>query len=91
MVNYVMSLQLKLTLQKIKTIRNLILISTSIFIVVILLGFIISSCGIQHIVITIDLKSYDSSFDPDFCDGLVERINLFNDNCEPKVEILDCG
>lgn len=91
MVNYVMSLQLKLTLQKIKTIRNLILLSTGIFAVVILLGFVISSCGIQHIAITNDLKSYNVSFDPEFCDGLVERINLFNDDCDPKVEILDCG
>lgn len=91
MVNYVMSLLLKLILQKIKTIRNLILISTGIFVIVILLGFITSSCGIQHIVIINDLKSYESSLDPDFCDGLVERIILFNDDCEPKVEILDCG
>jgi hypothetical protein len=68
----------------------LILIVTGIFTVVVL-GFVLSSCGIQHIAITNDLKSYDASFDPDFCDGLVERINLFNDKCEPKVEILDCG
>ncbi len=91
MVNNVMSLQSKLILQKIKTIRNLILISASIFAVAILLGFMMSSCGLQHIAIINDLKSYDISFDSDFCDGLVEKINLFNDDCEPKVEILDCG
>ena len=51
----------------------------------------ISSCGIQHIAIVHDLKSYEISLDPEFCDGLVERINLFNDDCEPQVEILDCG
>ncbi len=85
-----MSLQLKLTLQKIKSIRNLIFISAGIL-VVMLLGFVISSCGIQHITIINDLKSYDVSFDPEFCDGLVERINLFNDDCEPKIEIIDCG
>ena len=79
-----------MTLQKIKTIRNLTLISASIFAVV-LLGFMISSCGIQHIAIVHDLKSYEISLDPEFCDGLVERINLFNDDCEPQVEILDCG
>ena len=79
-----------MTLQKIKTIRNLILISASIFAVV-LLVFMISSCGIQHIAIVNDLKSYETSLDPEFCDGLVERINLFNDDCEPRVEILDCG
>lgn len=91
MANYVMSLQLKLTLQKIKTIRNLFILSIGIFTVVMFIGFVISSCGIQHIAITNDLKSYDGSYDPEFCDGLVERINLFNDDCEPKVEILDCG
>ncbi|GKS67933.1 hypothetical protein YTPLAS73_14800 [Nitrosarchaeum sp.] len=86
-----MSLQLKLTLQKIKTIRNLVLISAVISAVVLLLGFVLFSCGVQHISIINDLKSYDSSYNPDFCDGLVERINLFNDDCEPKVEIIDCG
>ena len=91
MVNYVMSLQLKLTLQKIKTIRKLILIFAGISAVILLLGFIVSSCGIQHIVIINDLKSYESSFDPEFCEGLVEKINLFNDDCEPKVELIDCG
>lgn len=79
-----------MTLQKIKTIRNLILISIGIFAVVTLLGFMMSSCGIQHIIIINDLKSYESSFDSEFCDGLVERINLFNDDCDPQVEILDC-
>lgn len=91
MVNYVMSLQLKLILQKIKTIRNLLFTSAGIFGIILFLGFVASSCGVQHIVITTDLKSYESSLDPDFCDGLAERINLFNDDCDPKVEILDCG
>ncbi len=86
-----MFLQLKLTLQKIKTIRKLILISASISVVILLLGYVLSSCGIQHILIINDLKSYESSFDPEFCDGLVEKINLFNDDCEPRVEIIDCG
>ncbi|MBS3922954.1 MAG: hypothetical protein KGZ37_07420 [Nitrosarchaeum sp.] len=80
-----------MTLQKIKTIRKLILISIGITVVILLLGFIVSSCGLQHIVIINDLKSYESSFDPEFCEGLVEKINLFNDDCEPKVEIIDCG
>jgi len=80
-----------LTLQKIKTIRKLILISASISVVILLLGYVLSSCGIQHILIINDLKSYESSFDPEFCDGLVEKINLFNDDCEPRVEIIDCG
>jgi len=49
------------------------------------------SCGFRHIVIMTDLKSYETSLDPEFCDTLVEKINLFNLDCNPKVEILDCG
>jgi len=54
-------------------------------------GFAMYSCGIQHIVIMSDLKSYEKSLDPEFCDILVEKINLFNADCKPQVEILDCG
>jgi hypothetical protein len=38
-----------------------------------------------------DLKSYEKSLDPEFCDTLVNKINLFNSSCNPEVEILDCG
>jgi len=57
----------------------------------IILGFVISSCVIQHIAIMADLGSYEKSLDPEFCDVLVEKINLFNADCKPEVEILDCG
>ncbi len=49
------------------------------------------SCVIQHIAIMADLKSYEKSLDPEFCDVLVEKINLFDANCKPEIEILDCG
>ncbi|MCE9617614.1 MAG: hypothetical protein K8Q88_04555 [Nitrosarchaeum sp.] len=61
------------------------------FAVGIILGFTTYPCGLQHIAIVSDLKSYEKSFDPEFCDVLVERINLFNADCKPEVEILDCG
>jgi hypothetical protein len=57
----------------------------------IIFGFVVPSCGIQHIAIISDLESYEKSFDPEFCDVLVEKINLFNADCKPEVEILDCG
>lgn len=57
----------------------------------IILGFTVYSCGLQHIVIMSDLKSYEKSLDPEFCNVLVEKINLFNADCKPEVEILDCG
>ena len=78
-------------LQKTKTIRNLILISVCVFTIGIILGFTVYSCGIQHIAIMADLKSYEKSFDPEFCDVLVEKITLFDANCKPEIEILDCG
>lgn len=80
-----------MTLQKTKTIRNLILICVCVFTIGIILGFIVYSCGIQHIAIMADLKSYEKSLDPEFCDVLVEKITLFDANCKPEVEILDCG
>ena len=62
-----------------------------IFTIGIILGFVVYPCGLQHIAIISDLKSYEKSFDPEFCDVLVEKINLFNADCKPEVEILDCG
>jgi hypothetical protein len=56
-----------------------------------IIGFTLHSCGMQHIAIMVDLKSYEKSLDPEFCDVLVEKINLFNADCKPEVEILDCG
>jgi len=62
-----------------------------VFTIGLILGFTIYSCEIQHIAILADLKSYEKSLDPEFCDVLVEKINLFDANCKPEVEILDCG
>lgn len=91
MVKHVMFQQSKLILQKIKTFRSLIIICIGIFIVGTIVGLAVYSCGIQHIVIISDLKSYEKSLDPEFCNVLVEKINLFNVDCKPEVEILDCG
>jgi hypothetical protein len=38
-----------------------------------------------------DLKSYEKTLKPEFCESLVEKIDTFNDRCEPNIEILDCG
>lgn len=38
-----------------------------------------------------DFKIYEKSLDSEFCDGLVNKIDLFNDKCETQIEILDCG
>ena len=85
-----MFLQWKLTFQK-ASLRNLILISIGISIVMVLIGFSGYSCGIQHMIILNEITSYEKSFEPEFCEIIVEKIDLFNDSCEPQIEILDCG
>ena len=85
-----MFLQWKLTFQK-TSLRNLILISIGISIVMVLIGFSGYSCGIQHMIILNEITSYKQSLEPEFCEIIVEKIDLFNDSCEPQIEILDCG
>jgi len=85
-----MSLQWKLTFQK-TSLRNLILIAVGISIVGISLSLTGYSCGIQHMIILNEIASYEKSLEPEFCEIIVEKIDLFNDNCEPQIEILDCG
>jgi len=48
-------------------------------------------CGIEHLIIMSDLAYYEQTLDPEFCESLVHRIDSFNEDCEPYVEILDCG
>ncbi len=85
-----MFLQWKLIFQK-TSLRNLILIAMGISIVVILISFSSYSCGIQHMIILNEITSYKQSLEPEFCEIIVEKIDLFNDDCEPQIEILDCG
>jgi len=85
-----MSLQWKLIFQK-TSLRNLILIVIGISLVGILIGFSGNFCGIQHMLILNEINSYKKSLEPEFCEIIVEKIDLFNDECEPQIEILDCG
>ncbi len=59
----------------------------------IMLLFIFSSdsCGLRHMQILHEINLYGQSLDPEFCEVLIDKIDLFNDACTPQVEILDCG
>ena len=81
--------QWKLIFQKIN-LKKLILISIIISVIV-LLSFTGDSCGIQHMLILNEISSYEESFDPELCEVIIEKIDFFNDDCEPQIEILDCG
>lgn len=80
----------KLIFQKI-SLKNLILISFIILIMVLFLSLSNYSCGIKHMQILNEINSFEESLDPETCAMIVEKIDLFNDSCEPKIEILDCG
>ncbi len=85
-----MFLQWKLIFQK-TNLRNLILIAMGISILGISISLTGYSCGIQHMIILNEITSYEQSLEPEFCEIVVEKIDLFNDDCEPQIEILDCG
>ena len=73
-------------------IRKIIYLFLALFAIIIVVFYLSSnSCGIQHVILTTDMKTYEKSLDPEFCEYLVEKIDIFNDRCEPKIEILDCG
>ncbi len=79
-----------MTLQK-TNLKNLILIIIGISIIGISINLIGYSCGTQHMIILNEITSYEKSLEPEFCETVVEKIDLFNDDCEPQIEILDCG
>ncbi len=85
-----MFLQWKLTFQK-TSLRNLILIAIGISVVGISISLTGYSCGIQHMIILNEITLYEKSLEPEFCEIIVEKIDLFNDSCKPHIEILDCG
>ncbi len=85
-----MFLQWKLIFQK-TSFTILILIIIGILIVIFLISTTGNFCGLQHMTIITEIKSYEKSLDPEFCEVIVEKIDFFNDECEPQIEILDCS
>ena len=80
----------KLILQKTKPhIVFLVVASSVVFVIIVLIQE--PFCGFEHLLITSDLAYYEQTLDPEFCESLVNRIDYFNEDCEPYVEILDCG
>ena len=51
----------------------------------------LSTCGIQHVTLMNDIKSFEQTGDPEHCERTVNKILDFNEQCEPYIEILDCG
>ena len=90
MVDREMFPQWKLILQK--TSFKILVISLA----VLAIGFgfsiiVIDSCPAKHMSLLEQIRKYESSFDPELCIDIVDKIDIFNDSCEPMVEIIDCG
>lgn len=90
MAENVMSLQLKLMLQK-NNIVIITILTVIVFVAGTILVFSVNSCGLVHIEITNDLKSYEQSLDPEFCAELLDSIITFNKQCSNDIDIIDCG
>jgi|TARA_A100001037_G_scaffold105268_1_gene95614 hypothetical protein len=78
-----------LILQK-NNLRNIFFIVLAIVVVV----FFFTnekSCGMEHMFILNDIKIYEKSLEPEFCEEILEKINSYNESCSPIIEILDCG
>ena len=82
--------QWKLILQK-TNLKNLTLIIFGIFSVILIVVFVNFSCGVNYVLISTDISSYEQSLNPEFCEMIVDRIDMFNDDCESQIEILDCS
>ena len=82
--------QLKLTLQKPKKIIIFCIIGIALIAIGISSGQL-NSCGVQHVTLINDIKTFEMNQDPEFCSITVEKVLEFNEQCEPYIEILDCG
>lgn len=81
-----------MTLQKLRLNQKIILVIIGISIVAFFLSSSqLNTCGIQHVTIVEDIKTFENNQDPEFCAATVNKILEFNEQCEPYIEILDCG
>lgn len=85
-----MFLQWKLIFQK-TNLKYFVSILFLSFFVIGILVFGNDSCSIDHVIISNEIKSYEKSLDPETCENILEIINVYNEQCDSGIEILDCG
>ena len=85
-----MFLQWKLIFQK-TNLKYFILIALGFIFVIGILMLDDSSCIVNSVIISNDISSYEKSLDPEFCENILEKIDLHNDQYNSQIEILDCG
>lgn len=82
--------QWKLIFQK-TNLKYFILFALGFIFVIGILMLDDSSCIVDRVIISNDISSYEKSLDPEFCENTLEKIDLYNDQCNSRIEILDCG
>jgi len=81
-----------LTLQKPRIIKSIIIAIIGISVISLIFGSgELNFCGIRQISLLEDIKNFELNQDPGFCEKTVAKILEFNEQCEPYIEILDCG
>ena len=81
-----------MTSQKPRINRNIVFTIIGICAITLFLSSgLLDTCGIQHVAIIEDIKTFENNQDPEFCAITVNKILEFNEQCEPYIEILDCG
>jgi hypothetical protein len=82
-----------LTLKNPKIIKSIIVIIIILILTTVLIfsSGKLNSCGIRHVTLLEDIKTFEKNEDPEFCEKTVDKILEFNEQCEPYIEILDCG
>ena len=51
----------------------------------------VNTCPVKNVTVVNDLKQYQKTFDPEFCDNLVNEIIELNEKCGIEIEPIDCG
>ena len=87
-----MSLLSKLISQKPSNTKKFALIGIIVTVLIVGISFAsMNSCGVKHVVLINEIKSYENSQDPEFCYDLVQNILEYNEQCNDSIEIFDCG
>lgn len=58
---------------------------------ILLMFTILDSCVYKHANILGEISILEKNFDPVTCEIILDRIINFNGQCEPEIEIMDCG
>ena len=85
-----MFLPWKLIFQKTNS-KYLILILTCSLFVFALFTITANQCSVDYYLISQDITSYEQTLDPEHCENILEKIDLYNVQCNSQIEILDCG